>query len=133
MAQNLPIEKKDNMKKVLIVEDDEFLGSTLQARLEKAEYNAKFILDGTDIISTVRSYNPDLILLDLLMPIKDGFTLLEEIKKDADLKSVPVIIISNLSEQKDIDRAKKFGVKDYIIKSDLVLDSLVGKIDSYIK
>lgn len=120
------------MKKILIVEDDEFLGDTLQTKFQKAGYDVKFVNDGAKVMDTFKTFVPNLILLDLLMPVKDGFLLLEELKADSKYKSIPVVVISNVKSNEDITKVKKLGAKEYIVKSDLVIDDLVKKVDSYI-
>jgi two-component system, OmpR family, alkaline phosphatase synthesis response regulator PhoP len=121
------------MKKILIAEDDKFLGSAYRVKLTKAGFDIKLCADGQEAIDALKIFTPDIILLDLVMPVKDGFATLEEIKKDENLKNIPVIIASNLGQQEDIDRGKKLGATDYVVKSDLSLEKLIEKINLLIK
>jgi DNA-binding response OmpR family regulator len=120
------------MAKVLIAEDDKFLLKAYQVKLSKSGHDVKYARNGSEALSVLEEFSPDLVVLDLIMPGKDGFTVLEEMKKDEKLKHIPVLVTSNLGQKEDRDRAIALGAKDYIIKSDLSLNDLVGKINSII-
>jgi DNA-binding response OmpR family regulator len=116
------------MAKVLVVEDDRFLVSAYRAKLEKSGYEVQIASDGDEALAVLKTFTPDIMLLDLVMPRRDGFSTLEEIKKDEKLAKIPVIVTSNLGQKEDIDKAMALGANDYIIKSDLSIEELVGKI-----
>lgn len=120
------------MKKVLIAEDDKFLASAYRFKLDKAGFEVKIVVDGNECLEAIRTFLPDILILDLVMPKKDGFATLAEIKADEKLKNIPVLIASNLEQKEDIDRGIKMGAKDYIVKSNLSLDDLVIKINDII-
>ena len=122
----------ENKKKILIVEDDEFLRSLTAKRLEKEGYQIEVAVDGENAISTIDVYRPDLILLDLLLPGLDGFEVLKKIKANETLKTIPVIVFSNLGQKEDIEKAKNLGVDDFLIKANFTLDDVVGKIKVYL-
>ncbi len=117
---------------ILIAEDDTFLANAYRMKLKKAGYKVTIARDGEEAIKKVKEEKPDLILLDLVMPNKDGFETLEALKKDAKHKDVPVVITSNLGQKEDIEKCKKLGARDYIVKSDIALEELVGKIEEYL-
>jgi DNA-binding response OmpR family regulator len=121
------------MKKILIVEDDKFLSSALRVKLTKSGFEVKNASDGEEALRIVAEFSPDLILLDLVMPVKDGFAVLEELKAHETWKQIPVIIASNLGQKEDIERGMKLGATDYVVKSDLSLDTLIEKINSRLK
>tara|TARA_B100000745_G_C19864886_1_gene288007 strand:+ start:110 stop:475 length:366 start_codon:yes stop_codon:yes gene_type:complete len=121
------------MKKVLVAEDDEALGSILKIKLKDAGYEMILAVDGQEAIEKVSTEKPDLILLDLLMPKKDGYQVLQELKASADWKNIPVLVTSNLSRPIEIDRIKQLGALDYVIKSNESLDQLVNKIKDVAK
>ncbi len=123
----------NNPKKITIAEDDQFLSNAYRVKLTKEGYNVKMVADGQELIDSLKTDKPDLIILDLLMPKKDGFEALKEIKANPNLKNVPVIIASNLGQTNDIDQGMKLGASDYIVKSDLSLEDLVKKIKDFIK
>jgi len=116
------------MANVLIVEDDKFLSSAYRLKFTKAGYEVMLAMDGSEGMTILSTFTPDIILLDLVMPVKDGFTMLSELKASEAYKNIPVIITSNLSQKEDIDKAKGMGAMDFIIKSDISLDDLVTKV-----
>jgi DNA-binding response OmpR family regulator len=116
------------MAKVLVVEDDRFLVSAYRAKLEKSGYEVQIASDGDEALAVLKTFTPDIILLDLVMPRRDGFSTLEEMKKNADWAKIPVIVTSNLGQKEDIDKALGLGANDYIIKSDLSIEELVSKV-----
>jgi PleD family two-component response regulator len=117
-------------KKILVAEDDKFLGNAYRVKLTKAGFDVKIATDGQEALDALSGFIPDLILLDLVMPVKDGFIVLETIKSDPVYKLIPVIVASNLGQKEDTDRAMKLGANDFIIKSDLSLNELVDKINT---
>lgn len=119
-------------KKILIAEDDKFLSNAYRVKLTKAGFEVKVVGDGQEALDSLQAFIPDLILLDLVMPIKDGFATLEAIKADEKLKTIPVIVASNLGQKEDCDKAFRLGAKDFVVKSDLSLDTLIQKIHSLI-
>lgn len=117
-------------KKILVAEDDKFLAQAYRVKLTKAGFQIEIAINGEETLKILKTFQPDLILLDLVMPIMDGFTVLEELIR---LKNkTPVIVASNLGQEEDIKKAKALNVRDYIIKSNLSLDDLVKKINSVI-
>lgn len=121
-------------KKIMIVEDDEFLRSLTAKRLENENYKVVMAVDGESAIKTIGEEEPDLILLDLLLPGTNGFQVLEKIKgDDGKAKKTPVIVFSNLGQQEDIKKAKGLGANDFLIKANFTLDDVVGKVQEYLK
>lgn len=121
------------MKKIIIAEDDQFLSNAYRVKLTKEGYDVKMTSDGEELLEVLKTYKADLVILDLLMPKKDGFETLKEIKENPNLKNIPVIIASNLGQTNDIDQGMKMGASDYIVKSDLSLEDLLKKIKELIK
>jgi len=120
---------------ILLVEDDPFLSSILQLKLDKENFKTIRAADGEEALNllTEQGIKPDLILLDLILPKKNGFEVLETIRQDPTLEKLPVIIISNLGQPSDIDRGKALGIIDYFVKAKLSVDELVNKIKEEIK
>lgn len=113
-------------KKILIAEDEKPMANALGLKLRSVGFETTLVYDGESAISAARESPFDLILLDLVMPKKDGFYVLEELKK---LKiATPVIVSSNLSQDEDIKRARELGARDYFIKSDTTLAQIVEKV-----
>lgn len=115
-------------KNILIVEDDEFLRNLLNTKLSSEGFKVTFAIDGQEGIKKIKDEKPSLILLDLLLPLVDGFEVLESAKNNADTKSIPVIILSNLDRKEDIDKGLKMGAIDYIIKSQFTIEEIIKKI-----
>ena len=126
------MENDSSKKTILIVEDDEFLRSLTAKRLEKENYHIEVAVDGENAISVIETIHPSLILLDLLLPGKDGFEVLKKIRSTDATKAIPVIIFSNLGQKEDIEKAKALGVDDFLIKANFTLDDVVGKIKKLI-
>lgn len=117
-------------KKILIAEDDKYLASAYRVKLQKSDFDVKIASNGEQALAELKTFKPDLLLLDLVMPQKDGFYVLEQMQSDPQLKKVPVIVASNLGQPEDIDKAKKLGAKDYIVKSNMSLADIINKIKS---
>ena len=115
---------------ILLVEDDPFLSSVLRMKLEKESFKVVRAADGDEALNFLieQGIKPDLILLDLILPKKNGFEVLETIRQDPLLEKLPVIIISNLGQPSDIERGKALGVIDYFIKARLSVEELVNKV-----
>lgn len=117
------------MKKILIIEDDIFLQNLEANKLKKDNYEIITAGTGDEAIGKISKEKVDLILLDLILPGIDGFDVLQKIKENEDSKKVPVIVFSNLSEEKDIKRAKEMGAIDFMIKSNFSLNELAEHIN----
>jgi len=116
-------------KKILIVEDESTLLNVLVTKAKSLDYIVIEAKDGEQAITKFTAEQPDLVLLDIVMPIKSGFDVLEEIRIKYKSK-VPVIILSNLSEPQDMETAKNLGVVDYIVKSNLTLKEIMIKVNN---
>ena len=115
-------------KKILLVEDEELLINLLQRKLAEAGYSVFLARNGEDGLKLMRQNPPDIVLLDIIMPKMGGFEVLEEMAKDESLKKIPVIIISNSGQPVEIDRAKRFGVKDWLIKTEFDPEEVLEKV-----
>lgn len=124
------LKRRAIMAKILVVEDDKFLANAYRVKLNKSGFDIKIARDGEEAIRMLSDFVPDLILLDLVLPKKDGFSVLKELKQNEKWKNIPVIIASNLGQKEDIDRGMSLGATDYIVKSDLSLKDLIDKINS---
>ncbi len=116
--------------KILIVEDEESLAFVLKEKLDKSGFETKVAKDGETALTLARAFKPELILLDLVLPKKDGFSVLRELKADPELEIVPVIVLSNLGEDENIKKAFALGAKDYFVKSQHPINEIVEKIET---
>ena len=118
-------------KKILVVEDDQALLNVLSLKLKSLNYAVIPARDGEQAIIKFKKEPPNLVLLDIAMPVKNGFEVLEEIKIKQKSK-VPIIILSNLAGSQDIVTGINFGAIDYITKSNLTLKEIGSKINKVI-
>jgi two-component system, OmpR family, alkaline phosphatase synthesis response regulator PhoP len=121
------------MKRILIIEDDNFLQGLEASKLEKEGYKVITASSGEEAIKKINEPNIDVILLDLILPDFDGFEILKKIRVTEVLKNIPVIVFSNLSEETAIKKAKELGSTDFMVKSNFTLDELVKHIKTVLK
>lgn len=118
-----------NEKYVLVVEDDPFYSKIYKTKLAKENLNAQLASNGDVALKVIKEFGlPTLILLDLVMPGKDGFETLKELKADATMKDVPVIVLSNLSQEEDVKRVMDMGASEYLIKANTSIQTVVDKM-----
>ena len=115
--------------KILIAEDDKFLSRVLSDKFTREGYEVSVASNGLEAINKIKAEKPDVVLLDIVMPGKSGFEILEEVKKDKKYKDIPIIILSNLGQKIDIERGKKFGVIDYLVKSNIPINDVLGTVE----
>lgn len=114
-------------KKVIIIEDDAFLVKVYHPKFVSAGFELLTATNGVDGLELIKKESPDLILLDLIMPEKSGFEVLQELKADPVLSAIPVIVLSNLGQEADMKKALEIGAKDYIVKADTTLKEVIEK------
>jgi DNA-binding response OmpR family regulator len=123
---------KKNLK-VLIVEDDTFLLNIYSNQLESAGFNVFAAEDGEKGLKIAKKEKPNLILLDILLPGKDGFEVLKELKSLKDTKNIAVILLTNLSQKADLEKGLSLGANDYLIKAHFMPSEVVSKIKKVMK
>lgn len=116
-------------KYVMVVEDDPFYLKIYKTKLAKENINAELANNGDEAIKVIREKGqPSLMLLDLIMPGKDGFETLAEIKGNPEMKDIPVIVLSNLSQEEDIKRIMDLGALDYLIKANTPIQEVINRL-----
>lgn len=123
----------DTNQYILIAEDDKFYSRFYNRRLKKLGFEVVLVGNGKEALEQARKRKPSLVLMDLIMPVKDGFDTLKEFKADSDLKNIPVIVLSNLGQDRDIELVMKLGAEEHIVKSDVPMLEVVKKIKTYLK
>lgn len=118
----------DTAHYILIVEDDEFISDVYMKKLAMEGFEVSLARDGEEALRAIRDRKPDVLLLDIMIPLKDGFQVLSELRADAGLSDIRVVVMSNLSQGKDIAHAKELGALDYIVKSNISLPDMVQRI-----
>lgn len=116
------------MKNILIIEDDAFLRDLINKKLSSAGFHTSEAVDGESGIKKMKEENPDLVLLDLLLPSMDGFEVLAATKKDPAISAIPVIILSNLGQKEDVDKGIRMGAADYLIKAQFTPEEIIAKV-----
>lgn len=113
---------------ICIIEDDDFLRSLTVSKLEKENFTVITAENGLEGLTLLQEKLPHLVILDLMLPMKSGFEVLETMKQDPATKNIKVVVFSNLGEDADIKKCLDLGANDYLIKSNFTLDELVEKI-----
>jgi len=115
-------------KKILIVEDDDFLVQMYATKLELENYNVIMATDGAKGLKLALKEQPDLVLLDLNLPIMDGFQVLAELKKNPETTKIPVLVLTNYGQKENVDKCLNLGAEDYLIKAHFVPSEVVARI-----
>ena len=116
------------MKKILFIEDEVAIQKTLGESLRKKDYEVQSALDGEIGIKLAKSENPDLILLDMILPKKNGLEVLEALREDENTKDIPAIILTNLENVGDVEKAIELGATTYLVKANYSLDEVIEKV-----
>jgi len=121
----------ENKKKILVVEDEATLQKALNDVLAQEGYEVLSALDGVSGLDLAKKENPDLILLDIILPKMDGFDVLRGLKEEK--SKIPVIVLTNLSDINDIQKALDLGATTYLVKADFHLEDVLKKVKEVLK
>ncbi len=124
--------KNDGVKRILLVEDDDSLASVYVARLQAEGFDVRRVANGEEALATALSYKPDLALLDVMMPKVSGFDVLDIIRNTPETANLKIIMLTALSQESDLERAKQLGVDEYLIKSQVVIADVVDRIRAHL-
>ena len=116
------------LTKIVLVEDDTFLSSMYATKLGLEGFHVLQAYDGEKGLRLIAKERPQLIMLDLIMPVMDGYAVLKELKKDPTLNKIPVIVLSNLGEKTSVDQALALGADDYLIKAHFLPSEVISKV-----
>jgi len=117
------------MSKILIIEDDKYLRELMVRKLSSEKsLDVSSAIDGESGLKAFEKEQPDLVLLDLILPGIDGFEVLTKMKENTDLASIPIIILSNLGQKSDIEKGMKLGAVDYMVKAHFTPNEIVNKV-----
>ncbi len=119
----------EQLRHILVAEDDRFLRKAAEMALKRHGYAVLTAADGEEALRAAQSALPDLILLDLIMPKLNGFDVLQALKKEPPTAHIPVIILSSLGQDRDVQQAMDAGATAYFIKTDLSLQALVQRVE----
>ncbi len=122
-----------NGKKVLIVDDDPFILDMYKLKFKEEGFEVESASDGEKAFAAVKDTRPDVVLLDVIMPILDGFEVLKKLKADSDVKNIPVIMLTNLGQKEDMEKGMSGGAVDYIVKAHFTPSEVVEKVKQFLK
>jgi len=114
--------------KALLIEDDRFFAKFYSSKLKEHNIETETAVDGEEGLLKMKTWSPDIVLLDLIMPKKDGFFVLKERQGNRKLIKIPVIVFSTLGQEKDIETVQQLGANDYVNKSFFNFDLVMAKI-----
>jgi DNA-binding response OmpR family regulator len=121
------------MTKILLVEDELTLHKALKEFLEEAGFEISSAFDGEEAVALAKSGKPDLILLDIILPKKDGFEVMADLKQDKKIQKVPIVLLTNLESAENIQKAFDAGATTYLVKSNYKLEDIAKKIKEILK
>lgn len=126
-------QKKEGAKKaIFVVEDDVFLVKVYKVKFEDLGVAVWVATDGAEALAFLEREPPNVVLLDIMLPGMSGFDVLAAMKKNERWKNVPVLILSNLGQEQDLERGKALGAKEYIVKANVKIDEVVERVKKYI-
>lgn len=122
--------KKKNKSKeiILLVEDDALLQEVLKTKMEKDGYVVVTTADGLEVLDLAKKHSPNLIVLDLIIPGIDGFTVLKQLKEDDTLSKIPVVVLSNLDKEDDVKSTIALGAREHIVKASTKIEDVMKAI-----
>lgn len=120
-------------RRVLLAEDDRFLRKAGETALRRRGFTVVSATDGEEAIRLAREEAPDLVLLDLIMPKLQGFEVLAALKRDPATRSIPIIVLSNLGQEQDVERAMAAGALAYFVKANFSLQELVRTVEQVLE
>lgn len=115
-------------KKILVIEDDRFISEVYLAKLSQEGFQTTLVNSGEEAVAKAREEDPDLILLDIFMPKMSGMDVLRMLKEKDDTRNIPVVMLTNATEEEYIDTAMGMGASDYLVKSNYTPDEIVHKV-----
>lgn len=115
-------------KYILVAEDDNYYANVFKTKLTKEGFEVGIVGNGDALLKSASQRRPDLIILDLIMPVKDGFEALKELRADDKLKDIKVMVISNLGQDDDMEKTRTLGVVDYLIKTNTSVAEMVDRV-----
>ena len=118
---------------VLVVEDNELILGFVNKTVSDAGFKVTSVTNAEDALKSIQEHKPDIILLDIILPGMDGLEFLKTVRKDGELKNIPVVIISNLSGRDDVDKGMLMGANSYLIKSNILPEDVIKKINEVLK
>lgn len=120
------------MAKILLIEDDASIASLYKTELSLRGHTVEHLATGSGVLEKSKSFKPDIVLLDIQLPDRDGLTILTDLKADAETKNIPVLMVTNYSDDANVSKALDAGAADFIPKFRIVPEELGKKIESLV-
>lgn len=121
-----------NKKKVLVIEDDPHIGKVFMIKLKQEGLEPSVAQNGEEGFAKILEIKPDLVMLDLMLPKKDGFWVMDQMLKHPEVDQIPIIVLSNLGQDQDRERAASMGAKEYVVKSDMPIQDVIHLVKKYL-
>lgn len=118
--------------KIVYAEDDKIIARLTMIKLKTAGFDVHYLDNGNDVLNSIKTVLPSIVLLDIMMPGKDGITILKEMKQIPEVKDIPVIFLTSLSDKGSVTDGLKFGAADYVLKP-YTTDNLIHRIRKQIR
>lgn len=118
---------------ILLIEDDEMISAMYKTKFTMEKLQLVTATDGETGLKLAKERTPSLVLLDIILPKIDGFQVLQAMKADQTLKAVPVVLLTNLGQESDIEKGKKLGADDYFVKASHTPADIVAKVKTVLK
>ncbi len=116
------------MKTILLVEDDPFLVDIYTTKLKEAGFSIRVAIDGKEVLRKIKKDMPDLLLLDIVLPNFNGWEILRKIERDDELKTIKIVILSNLGEKEEIEKGLKLGATRYLVKAHYTPSDVIKEV-----
>ncbi|HCR52658.1 TPA: response regulator [Candidatus Kaiserbacteria bacterium] len=118
----------EQAKKVALVEDDPLMSGILATQLISKQFQVISMNDGTKAFERIKAEQPDIVLLDIILPGVSGFDILDQLKRDESTRAIPVLVLSNLGSREDIQRGISLGAEGYLVKANNMVEDIVKKV-----
>ena len=118
----------ENKTKILLIEDEEMLANMYEVKFKNEGYDLVKALDGAEGLEKAKTFKPNFILLDVIMPKMDGFSVLKALKEDPETKDIPVMLLTNLGQDEDIEKGKELGSVGYLVKANITPSEVVAEV-----
>lgn len=137
MDTTQPINQKDftapaHPQRILLVEDDDALANVYSTRLQAEGFDVRRVANGEDALASALSFNPNLVVLDVMMPKISGFDVLDILRNTPETANLKIVMLTALSQDSDKERARALGVDEYLVKSQVVMADVVERIKSHL-
>jgi len=133
LSVSLMTDQTSNQEQGVSSEDDRFLRGLLTQKLDNEGFDVSIAADGNEGMEKIAQEKPDVVLLDIILPGIDGFEILKKMQADPELSKIPIMLLTNLGQQEDIERGLRLGAKGYLIKAHFTPSEIVDKIKAVIK